>query len=106
MLNRFLALAAVLILALPEANGATRNWIGPTGNGSIGGNWSTTVDWSPAGVPAAGDDVNIIGTATMGPTITYDYTGAAISLGSLNINAGGTNFMRPAATLSMSANTL
>jgi len=78
---------------------AQDNWI--AGNG----NWSNPADWAPAAVPANGAPVNIGIGNTASFTVTYDYTGAAVTLSTLTINttnAGSTT----AATLSMSANNL
>ena len=62
-------------------------------------------NWSPSGVPGAGDTVNIVDSDGVSRTITYDYTGAAVTLGTVTIDlTGGAG----AATnmLTMSANNL
>jgi fibronectin-binding autotransporter adhesin len=82
-----------------EVRATTRAW----NDGS--GNWSTAADWTPSGVPAAGDTVNINETDGVSRTITYDYTGAAVTLSSLAIDLTG--YTGTATTLfSMSANNL
>ena len=67
------------------------------------GNWSTGTNWLPNGVPADVDDVNIVESDNVARTITYDYTGPAVTLNTLTIDlTGGSNF----ATLSIAANNL
>ena len=64
-------------------------------------NWSNAALWTPAGVPGAGDTVNISFSDDVARTVSYDYTGPAITLGFLNVDmmGAGTN----ASTFSMSA---
>ncbi len=50
-----------------------------------GGDWNTTTTWVDGVVPASGDDVTIVGTATVNLTLS-----AAFSVGALNIKQGGT----------------
>jgi hypothetical protein len=65
---------------LPQAWAVPRTWEAGTGN------WSTAANWSPSGMPGAGDDASInIDSGNL--TITYDYTGSAVTLNSLNISA-------------------
>jgi hypothetical protein len=92
--------SAVLIFLGDSARAATtRLW------NVFDGNWSTAGNWSPSGVPGAGDTVNIFGTDGVSRTITYDYTGGAVTLGSLAIDlTNGTP--TDTETLSMSANNL
>src|SRR5277367_1057899 len=73
--RRWMVLAAT-VAALPVVASAstTRNWFVGSGN------WSTPGDWNPSGVPAAGDYANIINGDATTRTITYDYTGAAVTL--------------------------
>jgi hypothetical protein len=48
-----------LALSLPHAHAEAKTW-----NGSESGTWGTGENWTPAGLPAAGD------------TLTFDATGA------------------------------
>jgi hypothetical protein len=56
--------------------------------------------------PGAGDDANIIGASIFNFTVTYDYTGSAVTLNSLTVDQAGTAFVTHGATLSMAANKL
>ncbi|MDN3580272.1 T9SS type A sorting domain-containing protein [Mucilaginibacter flavus] len=47
----------LLVLQISLANAGTKNWVGGT-TGAVS-NWNTAGNWSPSGVPATGDDVNI-----------------------------------------------
>ena len=76
------ALVVVLSASIALAQ-TSRNWIGPGGNGDSG-NWNDPGNWNPAGVPGAGDGVNISTAAS--PTITYDYAGPAVTLASFNFD--------------------
>jgi T5SS/PEP-CTERM-associated repeat protein len=97
-----IAIVAVVVLALSPATvamAAVKNWIAGSGT------WNTAGNWSPAGVPGAGDDVNIKPIDGVSRTITYDYPGPAITLNSLGVNLnGGIGFATT--TLSMSGNNL
>jgi T5SS/PEP-CTERM-associated repeat protein len=78
---------------------ASRSWNAGTGN------WSTGANWTVAGVPAAGDTVSIGPFATgVARTVTYDYTGAAVTLNSLAVDLTGAG--TTTTTLAMSANNL
>lgn len=52
--------------------------------------WSNSSNWSPAGIPGAGDTAAITGgegpPTNNGWTVTYDYTGTAVQLTSLTIS--------------------
>ena len=89
----FVALSVVL-----PAHAVIKDWNDGTGN------WSEPANWTPAGVPEAGDDTNIVFNDDVARTVTYDYTGPAVMLGPLTIDmtGAGTN----ATTLSMGANAL
>ena len=73
-----------------------------------GGSWATAANWSPAGVPAAGDAVEIPAPATGTRTVTYDYAGPAVALGSLLLDGPGTGANPPTLgeTLAVPAGTL
>jgi hypothetical protein len=101
--RRGLLLAAggltIFSAAWPALAANTDNWKVASGNWNTAGNWSTTL------VPGAGDTVNIGVSNTASFTVTYDYTGSAVTLSSLTLNTtnvGGTT----TATLLMSANNL
>ena len=86
----FLGVLAALIVG-SSASAATKNW-----NANVEtGNWSTAGNWSPSGVPANGDDVNITLAVLLAKfTINYDSTASGIGLNSLtlsDIGAGGSN---------------
>ncbi|HEY1686027.1 MAG TPA: hypothetical protein VGG19_14775 [Tepidisphaeraceae bacterium] len=99
-ISRWYALVGLSTLVYsPLAQATTRAWVDSTGN------WSTTTNWSPAAVPVATDIVNITETDGVNRTITYDYTGSAVTLNSLTIDL--TNYTGTATTLfSMAANNL
>jgi len=68
---------------------AIKTWVGPN-NGS----WNTAANWSPAGVPAAGDDVvlppsgitiNVTASTTVNSIRFFVATGSSVTL---NVNAG------------------
>ena len=89
--------AAALSLGRP-ASATTRAW--NTGDGS----WNVAGNWSPAGVPIAGDTVAIGFGDGIARTVTYDYTGAPVTLNSLGLDLTGGSSTTMA--LSMSANNL
>jgi hypothetical protein len=75
---------------------ATKTWKGGGTTASPkSGNWGTSANWSPAGVPAAGDDVVTDGSGTY----TVTFTANTAALNSLTIN-------NAAATLALGAFTL
>ena len=87
----------ILSLTVRHALGVTKTW--NDGNG----NWSTSGNWTPSGVPGAGDVVNVtVSDPFLSRTITYDYTGTAITLNSLSVDNVGAG----TPTLSMAANVL
>jgi PEP-CTERM motif len=99
--QRWLILATATVAALPPLHAAatTRQWKGGTSN------WNTASNWNPSGVPGSGDIANVTGMTTTSQTITYNYTGSAVSLSGLTVDltggAGGASEI-----LSMSANSL
>ena len=109
----FLALLAALFLftlSLQTAHAAFfwRNAI-------TSGNWSTTGNWSQSSaadasatnavLPGATVPVNIANTDGLTHTVTYNYTGAAVTLGSLTIDLTG-GVGATSDILSMAANAL
>ncbi|HEV2971300.1 MAG TPA: hypothetical protein VGY55_15100 [Pirellulales bacterium] len=92
------AVAIVLSLIRPSL-ATTRAW------NALDGNWSVAGNWSPAGVPAGGDTANVLNTDGVSRTITYDYTGPAVTLAFLSVDLTG-GMPTDTATFSMSANNL
>src|SRR3954471_2066325 len=88
-----LTLAAAGALPLP-ARATFTHWSGNDGNWTPG-SWDN-------GVPGAGYDASITNTDSTNRTITYNYTGSAITLNSLSLYNTGAG----SDTLSQSANTL
>ena len=89
-----------LAMLLPNRQASAQNyWTDGTGNWSVPGNWL-------AGVPGDGDiEAYISDSDGVSRTVTYDYTGPAVSLGGLDIDlTGGSGSATN--TLSMSANNL
>jgi T5SS/PEP-CTERM-associated repeat protein len=79
--------AALLSLTLPAA-GATKTWIGGTGQ------WDTIGNWLPSGQPLAADDVLLTQSDTTSRTVTYyNITNPTAVLNSLEIDATGTGTM-------------
>ena len=94
-------LTLLLVLSMDSLAVAqtTRTW--NTGSG----NWATSSNWTPSGVPGAGDSV-VITSPQLTFTVTYDYSGANVSLNKLTLEEGGTALISHSATLSMSAHLL
>jgi hypothetical protein len=90
-MNRTIAfLVAVAAMLPPSVSLATtRNW--NDGNG----NWSVPGNWSPNGVPAAGDDVNIV-TSGFGRTVTLDVDTPSLGLLSIDLSGAGTDTLSDA----------
>src|SRR3954464_5477782 len=100
MRRTFIVGLAVVCLLLVAGNGlaVTKDW----NDGSD--NWSNAADWTPAGVPGAGDAVSIVFADGIARTVTYDYAGPTATLDSLSIDL--TNAGANASSLTMPANTL
>ena len=101
---RLSTVAVVAALVVAHAAASTIEWVGVYGNNQ----WNTPQNWSPIGVPAAGDDVVIdnqgsvqlttavrikslhIGTAsvTVFNALTVDTTATIAPLGNLTLKAG------------------
>lgn len=65
-------------VSIRDYDGTVKTWIGPAN----GGNWSTTANWSPGGVPTASSVVYIAGSA-----VTLS---ASATVGGLNLSGGAT----------------
>src|SRR5215472_958140 len=78
----------------------TRLWKGPSGTTSNpkSGNWNKSSNWSPSGVPVAGDDVVLGGTGNY--TLTLNIS-ATPNLQSLTISDGGATLAIGSATLNV-----
>lgn len=90
-------LVAVLVL-LPATVATAENWIAGSGD------WSTPGNWDTGTVPSDFDTVNITPTDGVARTVTYDYTGAPVSLSALSVDLTGAGATRT--TFSMLANSL
>jgi autotransporter-associated beta strand protein len=67
-------------------------WIGPTGNGSTGGEWTTNTNWSPATVPNGVTAAAIIDPSGVATAITRTFTMASpVTLGSITITENDTD---------------
>ncbi len=106
LIRKFAAVFSLTIIGASwttNAPAAAPNWIGPDGNGASG-NWNTAANWNPATVPAAGDDATIAPSNGSNVTVTYDYTGSAITLNSLTMAANSSSGGN--VTLSIAGNSL
>lgn len=78
----------LLMFVTSVSNAATKTWIGGTGTTL---NWTTPANWSPVGVPVAGDDVvfSTAGTLTFttGPAASIAFNSLTISDGAVTITA-------------------
>jgi T5SS/PEP-CTERM-associated repeat protein len=84
----FVATMVVVVAVMPAevATAVTKNWVGGIGNWSPG-------SWSPAGVPAPGDTVNIVHTDGTTRTVTLNVDTPSLGLVSINLTGGiGTTF--------------
>ena len=93
-----IALAMGLALLVPQTFAATKTW-----NGSADDQWQTGGNWTPSGVPAAGDNVIIDNTAPgTGSSSTQAVLAASINVNTLTfdkstdfaLNGGGENGRR------------
>jgi hypothetical protein len=90
--------AVVLCLVAAPATAQLKDWMAGSGD------WSNGDNWNPAGVPVAGDTVNLIFTDDVERTINYDYTGPPILINQLWLDMTGIGTNLP--TLNIAANTL
>jgi hypothetical protein len=99
--SALLLAAAAALLPPASALATTYEWVGGTGN------WGTAANtnWSPTGLPNSGDTANVTNTLGVIQTITYNYSGTAVTLNTLTMDAlGGTG--TGTEVMVMSANTL
>jgi hypothetical protein len=96
--SRLFFAAAAVIVSARAAQAATENWIGGISDWNSSGNWDIGV------VPGAGDTVNVINTLGVVQSVSYDYTGTAVTLNTLTIDLLGAPLS--ANTLAISANSL
>ena len=90
-----MAAAAVPSISMAQ----TSQWVGGSSD------WNTATNWSPVGVPGSGVTTNVTSTLGLSQTISYDYTGSAVTLAGLRVDlTGGT--AGAAETISMPANSL
>lgn len=87
-------LMAIFLLSTQPAFSTSRTWVP-----SAGGAWTTAGNWSPSGIPVAGDDI-IIGSQSAPVTSV-----PTIALNSLTINGNCTLQSGSAATLTLGGNT-
>jgi hypothetical protein len=94
-------LCAAVAATLPAmASAQTTDWTNAAGDGS----WSDARNWDN-GVPAAGYTANIANTLGFSQTVTYDYTGAAVTLNTLTVDLSG-GIGTASSMLSMSGNAM
>jgi len=74
-------------------------------NSLAGGNWNSPANWNTSNVPAAGDGAYLTYGDGVSRTITYNYTGPAVTLYSVTLDLAGVTGTATT-TLSMSANNL
>jgi fibronectin-binding autotransporter adhesin len=99
-LRHWKLVVAAVLLPGGSALAQTSQWIG--GNSA---DWNTAGHWSPSGIPGANDTVNVISAAGVTQTITYDYTGTAVTLDALTVDLTGGSGVA-SETINMSANNL
>ncbi|TAG82766.1 MAG: hypothetical protein EAZ21_02715 [Betaproteobacteria bacterium] len=98
-LGRFFlcALATAALLCSELALAATKTWVGPFS----GGNWSTGPNWSPSGVPVAGDTVVFnsttisnadLGAVALGAIVFGPTFGGSVINGAVTINGLGATY--------------
>jgi autotransporter-associated beta strand protein len=82
---------AVLLISAPLVSAAT--WIGPTGNGSAGGEWTTDSNWTnPATAPNAVGAAAIINPSGVSTAITRTFSMASpVTIGSIEITENDTD---------------
>ena len=100
--TRLLSPAILLPALLPQisfAFGASETWTAGSGN------WSTTTNWSTNSLPAGADTASISPSDGVDRTVTYNYTGPAVTLSNLTVNLTGAAG-NSTTTFSMAANTL
>jgi fibronectin-binding autotransporter adhesin len=101
--RRLALLSMACLTALPAiASATTYQWVGGTS-----GTWgvASTNVWSPTGLPNNGDTANVTNTLGASQTITYNYSGTAVLMANLTVDAlGGSG--AGVETINMAANNL
>src|SRR2546430_285941 len=82
---------AVLLISAPLVSAAT--WIGPTGDGSTGGEWTTNANWtSPAAAPNGAGAAAIINPSGVASAVTRTFSMASpVTIGSISITENDTD---------------
>jgi T5SS/PEP-CTERM-associated repeat protein len=92
----------VVVMQSSVATAVTKNW--EVNNGLWTGLGGFGTNWNPDGVPVGGDTAVISFSDLTSRTVTYDYTGPAVTLTQLTLDQTGSVFQQ--STLAMSANAL
>ncbi|HEV8267170.1 MAG TPA: hypothetical protein VGR00_03010, partial [Thermoanaerobaculia bacterium] len=82
-MRRVQSLLIVVLISSPRSFGATRTW-----NGSASGSWNAAANWTPSGVPAAGDDL-VFPSAGTNKSMTNDIPAPAPLLATLTFSGSG-----------------
>lgn len=114
-MRRFIHRSAVLVLLFvgltTTAFAATKTWIGPFS----GGNWSTGPNWSPSGVPVAGDTVVFnstttsnadLGAVALGAIVFGPTFGGSVINGAVTINGVSASYNIDDQNTTATANTI
>jgi hypothetical protein len=64
------------LLVVPVANATDRVWLG-----AASGNWNTPGNWSPSGVPGAGDNAFVTNNGTYTVTLSAASTASSVTVG-------------------------
>ena len=80
---RIVLMVAFLCAFTFAAGSSAKNW------NTTNGNWNTAANWSPASVPVASEDVNIVNSDGVARTVTLDTNTPALRLLAIN-QTGGT----------------
>lgn len=103
MTTVILSLFLAVILACPEsALAVTKTW-----SGGASGEWNSSGNWSPAGIPSSSDDVTIDNAAVTATTTTINFSTLTIGSGTntssltltTNIGTGGSITINNAVTI-------
>lgn len=85
--RRLFAFLLVMLVSGPFAEAAVRTW-----TGAVSSDWLNSTNWSPNGVPAAGDTVNISsGSISFSSPVTFagqiNWTGGTLGTGQLTLTS-------------------